>query len=80
MRSRVEVTLKNGEKLIRDADERYRGGPDNPLSDKELKDKFNDCTQSILAPDTQEAVVESIFGLDQLADVHRLIGLTRTTL
>jgi len=79
MRSRVEITLKSGEKLIRDADERYRGGPDNPLSDEELKDKFIDCTQSILTPDTQEAVSGAIFGLDQLADVHRLIELARTT-
>ena len=48
MRSRVEVTLQNGSRIVRDADDRYRGGPENPLSDDELTEKFADCAQSIV--------------------------------
>lgn len=79
MRSRVEVMLTNGRKLVREADERYRGGPENPLSDDELIEKFTDCTQSILDQATREAVIEAVFGLENLTDVRRLIDLAATT-
>jgi len=75
MRSRVEVTLTNGQKLVREADDRYRGGPDNPLSDDELVEKFTDCSQSILNGVTREAVIEAVFGLEKLTDVRHLIDL-----
>ena len=75
MRSRVEVILKNGQKLVRDADERYRGGPDNPLSDAELIEKFSDCTESILHQAAREAIIEAVFGLEKLTDVRHLIEL-----
>jgi 2-methylcitrate dehydratase PrpD len=75
MRSRVEVILTNGQKLVREADERYRGGPENPLSDDELVEKFADCTQSILERATREAVIEAVFGLEKLTDVRHLIDL-----
>jgi 2-methylcitrate dehydratase PrpD len=79
MRSRVEVMLTNGQKLVREADERYRGGPDNPLSDAELIEKFTDCTQSILSQATRELVIEAVFGMEDLVDVKRLIDLAATT-
>ncbi len=75
MRSRIEVTLTNGQKLVREADERYRGGPDHPLSDDELIEKFTDCSQSILDRATREAIIEAVFGLENLADVRQLIAL-----
>jgi len=74
MRSRIEVTLTNGQKLVREADERYRGGPDHPLSDDELIEKFTDCSQSILDRATREAIIEAVFGLENLADVRQLIA------
>ncbi len=79
MRSRVEVMLTNGQKLVREADERYRGGPDNPLSDDELVEKFADCTQSILDQATREAVIEAVFGLDNLTEIRGLIDLIAST-
>ena len=75
MRSRVEVLLTDGRKLVREADERYRGGPDNPLSDAELIEKFTDCSQSILDQAAREAVIEAVFGLEKLTDVRHLIDL-----
>ena len=79
MRSRVEVKLTNGRKLVRQADERYRGGPDNPLNDDELIEKFSDCTQSILDQATREQVIEAVFGLEKLTDVRHLIALAAAT-
>jgi 2-methylcitrate dehydratase PrpD len=79
MRSRLEVQLTNGQKLVREADERYRGGPDKPLSDDELIEKFTDCSQSILDRTTREAIIEAVFGLEKLTDVRHLIDLAATT-
>ena len=39
MRSRIAIKLKGGKTIEGWADERYRGGPDNPLSDAELEAK-----------------------------------------
>ena len=95
MRSRLEVMLTNGRKLVREADERYRGGPDNPLSDEEivkklaeqgiqlsddeLVEKFTDCTQSMLNQAAREKIIEAVFGLEKLTDIRRLIDLVATT-
>lgn len=79
MRSRVEVMLTNGQKLVREADERYRGGPDNPLSDDELVEKFADCTQSILDQAVREELIETAFELEKLTDIRRLIDFAATT-
>lgn len=78
MRSRLEVMLANGQKLVRKADERYRGGPENPLSDDELVEKFTDCTQSILDRAVREEIIEAVFGLEKLTDIRRLIDFAAT--
>jgi 2-methylcitrate dehydratase PrpD len=79
MRSRVEVTLKNGKKIVRDADDRYRGGPENPLSDDELKEKFTDCSQSIVSDSTREEIVKTVFELEDLPSIDSLIVLLSKT-
>ncbi|MBW2440619.1 MAG: MmgE/PrpD family protein [Deltaproteobacteria bacterium] len=73
MRSRVEVTLNNGSRIVRDADDRYRGGPENPLSDDELKEKFADCSQSMISDSTRDEVVKTVFELDSLSNMDSLI-------
>ena len=74
MRSRVEVTLNNGSKIIRDADDRYRGGPENPLSDDELKEKFTDCSQSFVSDSTREEIIKTVLELEGLHDMDSLIA------
>jgi 2-methylcitrate dehydratase PrpD len=73
MRSRVEVTLKDGSKIVRDADDRYRGGPENPLSDDELKEKFTDCSQSIVGDSTRKEIIKTVFELEDLPKMDLLI-------
>jgi 2-methylcitrate dehydratase PrpD len=74
MRSRVEVTLKSGRRIVRDADDRYRGGPENPLSDDELKEKFTDCVQSIVSETTRGEIIKTVFQLESLSDMDLLIA------
>jgi len=74
IRSRVEVVLKNGEKIVREADERYRGGPDNPLSDEELQQKFTDCAERLLDPQARQKVFRTIDRLENLTDIAQLVA------
>jgi len=78
IRSRVEVTLRDGRKFVREADEKYRGGPDYPLSDEELRGKFTDCTDELLEPETRENIFQIIATLEHLDEVEKLIALSRT--
>jgi 2-methylcitrate dehydratase PrpD len=69
------VLLKDGQKIVRDSDEAYRGGPDNPLSDKELQAKFTDCSEKIFEPNTRNAIFETTAGLENIRDLRELISL-----
>ncbi|HEX6102939.1 MAG TPA: MmgE/PrpD family protein [Alphaproteobacteria bacterium] len=75
IRSRIEVTTADGRRLERWADERYRGGPDNPLSDAELEGKFRDCAGGLMDEERIQAVFELVWELDRLEDVGRLLPL-----
>ncbi len=75
IRSRVEVSLKDGRKLSRDSGEAYRGGPDNPLSDQDLQAKFTDCSEKLLDADTRQKVFSAVAGLEDLREMRELISL-----
>jgi len=57
IRSRVEVLTKAGKRIVKWADENYRGSPHNPLSDKEVEGKFRDCAAGLL----NEAAIQRLF-------------------
>ena len=75
IRSRVEVTLKSGQTLVREADERYRGGPDNPLSEADLQAKFIDCTADFFNSETRQKIFETVANFEKLDDVQTFIAL-----
>lgn len=75
IRSRVEVALKDGRKLSRDSGEAYRGGPDNPLSDQDLRAKFTDCSEKLLDAKARQKVFAAVAGLEDLRDMRELIPL-----
>jgi len=73
IRSRVEVVLNSGSKIIKEADERYRGGPDNPLSDGALQSKFTDCTDRLLSEDSRQTIFRLIDDLENLENIAQLV-------
>ncbi len=75
IRSRIEVVTRSGETLVQWADERYRGGPDNPLSDADLEAKVASCTDGILSDGRRGNLIEAVSGLDKLDDATVLAGL-----
>ncbi len=80
IRSKLEVNLKNGRKIVREADERYRGGPDHPLSDEELCGKFTDCTEALLEPEKREDIIKTIATLEQLDNIEKLLSMVKLSI
>jgi 2-methylcitrate dehydratase PrpD len=74
MRSRLEITLRRGGRIVREA-ENYRGSPDHPLSDEDVRRKFTDCVQGILPEPGRSRLMDDIFDLDAIENVDCLIQL-----
>jgi 2-methylcitrate dehydratase PrpD len=76
IRSRIGVRIKDGREITRWADENYRGGPHNPLSDAELEGKFRDCAGGLLDEARIARVFAAVWSLECLKDVGDLVSLT----
>ena len=74
IRSRIEVTTRDGRKLVQWADERYRGGPSKPMTDAEVEEKFSLCTEGLLDKPRQRHAIEQIWAIDKTNDIDELIG------
>lgn len=75
IRSRIEVATKDGRKLVQWADERYRGGPSNPISDADLREKFRMCAEGILDTREQDEAIGIIDAIGHGGDMMRLTEL-----
>ena len=75
IRSRIEVTTRDGRRIERWADENYRGSPHNPLSDAELEGKFRDCAEGLLSEERVKAVFSAVWAIEEMEDVGRLFEL-----
>lgn len=77
MRSRIAIHLKDGRTLEGWADERYRGGPENPLSDQELEAKVRSCCEGVLDEERQSALIDTAWSIAQLSDAGKLTEVIR---
>ena len=75
MRSRIAIKLKDGKQVEGWADERYRGGPDNPLSDAELEAKVRSCCENVIDASSQAKLIDAAWSVSKLLDAHRLMML-----
>ncbi len=73
MRSRIAIRLKNGRSVEGWADERYRGGPDYPLTDAEVEAKARSCCEGVLDEKKQAALIEAAWSVTQLRDAGALM-------
>jgi 2-methylcitrate dehydratase PrpD len=69
IRSRIDLTTKDGRAFSRWADENYRGGPHNPISDAELEGKFKDCAEGLLDDAACAGLFAQVWALETLPDV-----------
>jgi 2-methylcitrate dehydratase PrpD len=75
MRSRIAIRLKTGRAVEGWADERYRGGPENPLSDADLEAKVRSCCEGILDDKAQTKLIDAARSVTQLTDAGKLMQI-----
>jgi 2-methylcitrate dehydratase PrpD len=75
MRSRITITLKNGRTVEGWADERYRGGPENPLSDADLEAKVRSCCEGVLDSAGQAKLIEAGWSVTQFQNSSELMQI-----
>ena len=49
-------------------DEKYRGGPLNPISDADLEGKFRMCAEGTIGSSAQDKLLDAVRGLDKVED------------
>lgn len=75
VRSRIRITRKDGSVVEGWADERYRGGPDNPMSDAEVEAKLRSCCAGVLNAAQQDELIATVWALPDAADATALARL-----
>lgn len=78
MRSRITIRLKDGSEVAGWADERYRGGPENPLTDDEVVAKVRSCCDGVLSESEQDTLIESGWSILELEDAGRTLARNMT--
>jgi 2-methylcitrate dehydratase PrpD len=75
MRSRITIRLKDGRQVEGWADERYRGGPENPLSDAALEAKVRSCCEGIMQEAAQAELIDAARSITALTDATQLMAI-----
>ena len=70
----VHVTLTDG-RVIDEIEEYNRGSAENPMSDEELRAKFDDNASGFLSATQRDTLASTIARTEQLPDVKDLIDL-----
>jgi 2-methylcitrate dehydratase PrpD len=71
LESRVTLKLKNGEQ-IEETVNRTHGTPADPLTAKEITDKFHECAQGVMPLAQQNRVIELCGRLDKIENMREL--------
>ena len=79
MRSRITIMLKDGREVAGWADERYRGGPENPLTDAEVEAKARSCCAGVLTEAEQDTMIENAWGVLELEDAGGVLAASLTS-
>ncbi len=69
MRSSIEIRLKSGRIIAGSADERYRGGPENPLTDRDVEEKVYSCCEGVLDEGATRQLIAQGWNILAMADV-----------
>jgi len=68
------VTLRSG-RVLTEIEDYNRGSAENPMSDDELRAKFDENASGFLSPVARDRVAEAVFSLEALADARALVDL-----
>jgi 2-methylcitrate dehydratase PrpD len=70
----VTVTLRDGRTLT-EVEEHNRGSAENPMTDAELRAKFDENAAGFLTPAARDRVADAVANLDSLSDTRTLLDL-----
>lgn len=71
--ARVTIALKDGRRLAA-ANEYPKGEPENPLSEREVIEKFKGLTGETLSPTRAAAIIERVLDLESMGNVNELLN------
>jgi len=74
----VEVELNDGTRLS-ERISAVRGTPRNPMSRAEVIDKARDLTTPVLGQEQTKRLIDTVYGLDTVADIRTLGRLLQRT-
>lgn len=77
IRSRIELTTRDGRRLVQDADVRYRGGPANPMTDRQLEDKVTAATAGVVDDARRQKLFDAVWKIETLDDVRHLAEIVQ---
>ncbi|WP_265516884.1 MmgE/PrpD family protein [Nitratireductor luteus] len=75
MRSRITIRMKSGGEVAGWADERYRGGPENPLTDEEVEAKLRSCCEGVLDEAGQDKLIARTWAVLDMDDAGAIADL-----
>jgi 2-methylcitrate dehydratase PrpD len=70
----VRITTKDGRSFDKRVDD-AKGTPQNPMSHKEVEEKFRICAERVLNKETTERVIQTVAHLEKLDSIKRLTGM-----
>jgi 2-methylcitrate dehydratase PrpD len=73
----VRVTLNDG-RVIEEIEEYNRGSAENPMTDAELRAKFDDNASAYLTAGQRDAAADAIAHTERLSDARALLDLVTT--
>jgi 2-methylcitrate dehydratase PrpD len=71
----VRVTLHDG-RVLTETEEYNRGSAENPMSESELRAKFDDNAADVLSADARDRLAQEIARTENLTDASTLVDLT----
>jgi 2-methylcitrate dehydratase PrpD len=74
----VTVATVDGEALTRHQST-SKGDPDDPLTDKELQDKYRELVEPVIGGEAAQALLEALWALDKLEVVDLPMGKVQTS-
>ena len=80
MRSSIDIHKTDGTVISANADEHYRGGPDNPLTDQEVEAKARGCCEGTISDEATDALISAIWSVLELDEASKLAELIKTNL
>ena len=70
----MKVTLADG-RVMEEVEEYNRGSAENPMTQEELRAKFDENASGFLSVDQRERIANEIRRLEHMNDAGRLVGL-----